>query len=211
MWIQVTCISKHNKEYSRNYLSLLPSVTPPVELEVQPQHLGGLRGSQAQLPHRERADPGVPLSASVPRAFLQPSLWSCCFPAGSAMASSRARCVLSSSASPGPCGEQGLGQQDKPARLARNAQLGKGMSKEKSKGAFLGLQGGIQRELLLQAPLLARPLCPLPRAAVLAWTEGLALSGQRQPVLGISWSQDQEFCSVTELHLPCHGELQPWG
>lgn len=63
----------------------------------------------------------------------------------------------------------GAGQQDKPARPARTPQLGKGMSREKSKGAFLCLQGAIQRKLLLQAPALARPLCPLPRAAVLCW------------------------------------------
>ncbi|RMB97783.1 hypothetical protein DUI87_25783 [Hirundo rustica rustica] len=83
------------------------------------------------------------------------------------------------------------------------------MSREKSKRVFLCLQGGVQRELLLQAPALARPLSPLPRAAVLAWGEGLALSGHRQPVLGISWSQEQESCTVTELHFPCHGSSSP--
>ena len=84
------------------------------------------------------------------------------------------------------------------------------MSREKSKGAFLCLQGGMQRKLLLQAPALARPLCPCP--GLLCWPgdrEGLALSGQRQPVLGISWSQEQQFCTVTELHSPAMASSSP--
>ena len=90
IWMQITCISKHNEESSTNYLPLLPSVTSPLELEVQPQHSAELKGSQAQLPLTELVDPGVPFQPQGPEPFcnlppgaaasLQPRPWTAAEP-----------------------------------------------------------------------------------------------------------------------------------
>lgn len=208
MWIQAPCTKKHIKGSSRNYLSLFPSVTSP--LELQPQHLGGLKGSQAQLPHRELVGPGVPLSASVPRAFLllppgaaaslQPRPWRA------------AEAAVSRAAVPaqGPVGSRGwaaghfspagqdtsAGERDVQGEEQGSVSVPAGCNPEEAAAAGTGSG---------QAPLSPAQGC----CAVLAWAEGLALSGQRQPVLGISWSRDREFCAVTELHFPAMGSSSP--
>lgn len=136
---------------------------------MQPQLLGGLKGSQAQLPHRDLADPGVPLSASLPRAFLQPSPWSCCFPAAPAMDSSRTWCVPSSRASSGPCGEQGLGQQDKPARPGRTRSAGERDVQGEEQGSVSVPAGRNAEEAAAAGTSSGQAPLSLPRAAVLAW------------------------------------------